>query len=405
MSWAVVKLDWDFPPYLTMLNDGSSTWLKPSIQTSDEQIVVGVKYEYQQQDQAPESESILRLYGINHDDQSLCLLQEQPTTEQLVLPADTQGKFRLSIVPKSISKSGLEYFSDIIQLGEASTSINPCAVTLSLSELANADSDTSSERRIFPKKSIFNYIAVDSPQPGILDITYAPKNSQNTRAIYQVGLQPVNGNSSEIAFISSDEPRLRFNDLQIKRNYLVSINSCLPGDSSDICNDSYTRALLKSNGEIVELIEDLSSPQLLPTRLESINGETGVNLSASRVDPTSIELFWPASDHLAIYHLEMSVGDSDSFQPIGFTSPGANFYKVNGLLPDFSYKFRTKACFSSLSFSGNCSPYSQALLVQPDGNFIELETQQNISLPEVSTPFNVALLLTANQQLNQIEFN
>ena len=123
--WSIVKLDWDFPPYLARLpgmNDDDRVGIR--MERSTNGAIVKVSCKYQQQDNVPEGKSIVRLY-VSRTPGSRELLAETMQRDEFVLPGDLEGNLQASVTPCSASKTGKEYFSNWIPVGNVSSFAPP----------------------------------------------------------------------------------------------------------------------------------------------------------------------------------------------------------------------------------------------------------------------------------------
>ena len=139
-TWAIIKLDWNRPPYLMPL---SFDLKRASPQTggempgaiegemeinlkgrhikyhvrrvSDEQIQIHPIYRYQHSQEKPEEGSILRLYQSSNGKE---WKKTEKTSEQkeFTLPSEFKGKIRMSATPRGGGKKGMEYFGPILSL-------------------------------------------------------------------------------------------------------------------------------------------------------------------------------------------------------------------------------------------------------------------------------------------------
>jgi hypothetical protein len=116
-GWAIVKLDWDFPPYLKRLPDGDGqAQVTVEIVPGSGGSALDVRYQYAQQDGQPEQGTVLRLYGLAAD-RSRCLLAEQPGPGRLMVPPGLSGTVQVSVQPATATKRGDESFSDDVVVG------------------------------------------------------------------------------------------------------------------------------------------------------------------------------------------------------------------------------------------------------------------------------------------------
>jgi hypothetical protein len=125
-GWAIVKLDWDFPPYLKRLPDGDGqAQVAVDMAPGAGGTSLGVRYQYAQQDGQPEQGTVLRLYGLAAD-RSRCLLTEQASPGPLAVPAGLTGTFQVSVQPATATKRGDESFSSDIVIGTPGSGRAPC---------------------------------------------------------------------------------------------------------------------------------------------------------------------------------------------------------------------------------------------------------------------------------------
>jgi hypothetical protein len=116
--WAIVKLDWDYPPYLRPLPGAApDARVRLSVGAEADGSAINVAYAYAQQDGNPEQGSVIRLYQVLSNG-SRCLLQEAQATSALRLPPGFNGQVQASVTPRTASKTGEEFFSSTVQVGE-----------------------------------------------------------------------------------------------------------------------------------------------------------------------------------------------------------------------------------------------------------------------------------------------
>jgi hypothetical protein len=117
-TWAIVQLDWDFPPYLENPDDRPSDEVVGLVLTPGVNIIAAqVQYEYVQQDGAPERQSIVRLHVAGADGR-WCVYERSSSRSSFTLPADFRGKIRASVTPRSATKAGREVFGKTLTIGD-----------------------------------------------------------------------------------------------------------------------------------------------------------------------------------------------------------------------------------------------------------------------------------------------
>ena len=111
-AWAVVKLDWHYPPYLLPLPQyGPHRLVGFTLTRTSTGVGVQVYYRYAQQEGQSEGGSIVRLYRSSADG-NLTLLQENIDGAPFLIPTKDVGDLRVSVTPQSVDTPGREYFAD-----------------------------------------------------------------------------------------------------------------------------------------------------------------------------------------------------------------------------------------------------------------------------------------------------
>jgi hypothetical protein len=121
--WSIIKLDWDYPPYLRPL-DGAPTDMKvhAKLVPGDEAIGFSVQIDPQQQEGRP-------IIGLNYKlyvetgywptcavfSRRLIQLSDNPAS--FLLPKDFTGCAQIGVVPFTATKTGLEYHSGVLMSG------------------------------------------------------------------------------------------------------------------------------------------------------------------------------------------------------------------------------------------------------------------------------------------------
>ena len=111
-SWAILELDWEYPPYLEAFPEGAgSARVRVTLRDREDGALLHVSYRYAHQEGAPERGSMIRLYRLMSNG-TMKALRETTPRQPLVLPPGSTGQFVASVIPRTSSKSGREYFSD-----------------------------------------------------------------------------------------------------------------------------------------------------------------------------------------------------------------------------------------------------------------------------------------------------
>ncbi|MCC7370140.1 MAG: hypothetical protein IT306_17070 [Chloroflexi bacterium] len=124
-SWAIVRLDWDFPPFLAPLGGGAGRRrvdVTPEVRNG--QTVLRVRYEYRHQEGVPERGTRLRLEGVTGDG-GVCTLAEAAAADSLTVPADVRGRVRVLVTPATATKAGVSSASEAFVLG-SDPAADPC---------------------------------------------------------------------------------------------------------------------------------------------------------------------------------------------------------------------------------------------------------------------------------------
>ena len=138
--WAIVALDWDFPPFLRPLGagaagdppsgTGSGQARDATRQTVAAELVTGpagraleIRYEFAQQQGREEGATRVRVEGLRPDG-SACPLAERVGAGTLQLPPTLRGPVRAVVTPRTATKTGPEYASEPIVVADATA--NPC---------------------------------------------------------------------------------------------------------------------------------------------------------------------------------------------------------------------------------------------------------------------------------------
>lgn len=119
-GWAIVKLDWNFPPYLGVLDPGMEH-VRVGLLTekSGNRTRIRPLYHYQQQNGLSETGTLARYYeigaGLSCDGESLTrrLIAESQDTAGFLLRAGFKGKIQMSVMPRSAAADGEEYYSAV----------------------------------------------------------------------------------------------------------------------------------------------------------------------------------------------------------------------------------------------------------------------------------------------------
>jgi hypothetical protein len=126
--WSIVRMDWDFPPFLRPLDGGEFVALAAS-PTSDG-TRVHVDYRYAHQEGVPEAGTRVTLFAQPRCPGSVPLSPLVAETPEFNLPRSFAGTVRAEVRPSTTTKIGPAYASHPLQIG----SQEPCAERSSMSK-------------------------------------------------------------------------------------------------------------------------------------------------------------------------------------------------------------------------------------------------------------------------------
>jgi hypothetical protein len=124
--WSIIKLDWDYPPYLRELDDRTpDTKVRATPILRGEGIGFTVEMNPRQQEGGPITGADYRLY-VERDSQTCdsspkYLFQYANTSAELLLPKNFKGCVQISVAPRTATKTGSKYYTDIIVIGDEAT--------------------------------------------------------------------------------------------------------------------------------------------------------------------------------------------------------------------------------------------------------------------------------------------
>jgi hypothetical protein len=118
-KWTLLKLDWDYPPFLRPTADADNAdHIALNVSQSSVGTVVDIDYTYAHQEKRPESRSAVRLFKSDYrtdfcpdDETRWKLVSEQHSSRRLVIPSGSDRFYRVSVTPATATKHGPAYFS------------------------------------------------------------------------------------------------------------------------------------------------------------------------------------------------------------------------------------------------------------------------------------------------------
>ena len=123
--WAILELDWDYPPYLRPLPgvnrnaNRDENLVRLAAETTPEGTRLRVEYDYEQQTQQPEANTQIRLFGLNRAG-AMCALRDLAPGETVLLPPGFNGTLRATVTPRSATREGAEAYSNTLTVGAPS---------------------------------------------------------------------------------------------------------------------------------------------------------------------------------------------------------------------------------------------------------------------------------------------
>ena len=116
--WAIVELDWDYPPYLKPLPgaDRENRLVRLTAESTPNGTVLRVTYDYEQQTGRPEEGTEIRLLGVVNGD-ATCPLRDLAPGETVLVPPGFNGTVRASVLPRSATREGRVAYSNSVTIG------------------------------------------------------------------------------------------------------------------------------------------------------------------------------------------------------------------------------------------------------------------------------------------------
>ncbi len=405
-SWAIVKLDYDYPPYLEQLGpdlkDGVNLLME---KTGDRILRPRVEYGFQQVSGAHEGNSLLELYASENSDCDSESPQWQriysgPLDHVLSLPTDFTGTLQAFVTPRTASKQGWRFHSAVMHIKEGDLpSFGECSMkapappsgllafrmdptTIELNwrrvpgtvqyrvEMARGDgpmqnigqSQTNTGAYIigntragFPYR--FRVAACDAATGACS----WPTPTVTEEKLRNLAPEPVT--DMHAYRLSSGTAYLEWSPASYAREYLLEMR--VNGGKFE----EVDRLDSRSNHEWVE---DLQPQREYSFRVRACRENDCAEYSAelpigrnatllpparfrvTRRDPAVAVLSWEGDEGVDLYRIDMAVGQTGEFAQIG-TVTGRRNYTVQDLGPGTSYRFRIRSC---LHPQGPCSSYS-----------------------------------------------
>jgi hypothetical protein len=122
--WSIVKLDWDYPPYLRPLDEFSpDTKVRAASAPRADGIGFTVEVDPQQQEGRPILGVHYRLYATTGDNptcdvSSRRMIQIADSPADLLLPKEFMVCVQIGVAPFTATKTGSEYYSAVMTIGE-----------------------------------------------------------------------------------------------------------------------------------------------------------------------------------------------------------------------------------------------------------------------------------------------
>jgi len=131
-SWAVVKLDWEYPPFLAPAPGADSAYpvamavVEKRHSPGSPSYEVTFQHRYAHQDNTPERPPVVELLsygrgaGCSSSDDEIAVLSREEGPAAFTLPGGFAGKVGIRLTPRSIHKVGMAYYSRIVRIDPAS---------------------------------------------------------------------------------------------------------------------------------------------------------------------------------------------------------------------------------------------------------------------------------------------
>lgn len=116
--WAVIRMDWDFPPYLESIGGVNASRVSVSTELGS----IHVKYIYRQQAEVPENYTTIDLFSVRKTG-GRCYVAKTPLVSMqtvngvasIPMKNSDVGRFVIGVTPVSNSKKGAMYWSDVYE--------------------------------------------------------------------------------------------------------------------------------------------------------------------------------------------------------------------------------------------------------------------------------------------------
>jgi hypothetical protein len=118
--WAILKLSWDYPPFLELLSAQAAPG-DARVLLEQQPFGGGARlsphYRFAQQDGKPEDGTVVRLYSVDSQGRPGCILGLTTTSEPFQVSATFRGYVRAAVTPHTATAEGNEYFSSVTPMG------------------------------------------------------------------------------------------------------------------------------------------------------------------------------------------------------------------------------------------------------------------------------------------------
>lgn len=405
-SWAIVKLDYDYPPYLEQLGPDLKAGVNLSMEkTGDRTLRPRVEYGFQQVSGAQEGNSLLELYASENSDCDSESPQWQriysgPLDHVLSLPTDFTGTLQAFVTPRTASKQGWRFHSAVMHIKEGDLpSFGACSAQ-------TPDPPSGLHAFRIDRTTIeLNWRSVpgtvryrvemaggDGPMQKIGESQtnsggYTIGNAQ-VRMTYRFRVTACDATTGACSWPTPTATEEKPRDLtpepvtELHAYRLSSATAYLEWSPASYARDYFVEMRVKGGKfEKVdrldpksnhEWIEDLQPQREYSFRVRACRQNDCAEYSdefpigrnatlipparfrATRRDPAVAVLSWEGDAGVDLYRIDMATGQSGEFAQIG-TVTGRRNYTVQDLGPASSYRFRIRSC---LHPEGPCSSYS-----------------------------------------------
>ena len=345
-GWQIVRLDWDFPPFLRPLpgrHRDQPAALSASAGADGH--VVDLRFDALQQDGRQIVASAVEWIAI--ESQMDCVPANAAgrvlSREDVVgsagayrVPIDFRGFLVAAVSPRTDTKVGMRQFSNVLRFDGG----KPAGCTYDIR-----------------REKLSGFLA-SRPLPGVIELHW---NSVLAADNYVLEMARDDGVLAEIGRPEAGTTVYRISDIADDADYMFRLRACRADSACSQPSDVVGAVAVGS------------------MRANSMRG-----LAARRENLETVTLAWTPVNGALHYEIEMARND-DAFVPIGNAGRLFSTYRIGDLSPIDDYRFRMRACGEPKAGCTRLSDIAEALVpgslraispapldVSRDGNTVEL---------------------------------